>query len=168
SETGGRTAREDRGGGRRPGKREPTRTQESRDAARAEADVGRATEEAANKGSGVCSPRRHGKGEGYSTSQPHFQIRVILPRTGRTGSERRPSVYSTAWPQCPTIYEINTWVWLADLSAKYGTFIELSSVPAQEWDAIAEFGFDGVWLMGVWERSAAGIEGGHGDTSPLE
>ena len=26
-----------------------------------------------------------------------------------------------------------------------------------EWDAIAEFGFDSVWLMGVWERSPAGI-----------
>jgi hypothetical protein len=30
-------------------------------------------------------------------------------------------------------------------------------VPAREWDAIAEFGFDAVWLMGVWERSPAGI-----------
>jgi hypothetical protein len=33
----------------------------------------------------------------------------------------------------------------------------LASVPAREWDAIAGFGFDAVWLMGVWERSPAGI-----------
>jgi hypothetical protein len=61
------------------------------------------------------------------------------------------------WPRFPSVYEISTWVWLADLSRKYGTFIELGSVPPQEWDAIAEFGFDAVWLMGVWERSPAGI-----------
>ena len=63
----------------------------------------------------------------------------------------------TAWPRYPAVYEINTWVWLADLSAKHGTIVELGSVPPAEWDAIAEFGFDAVWLMGVWERSPAGI-----------
>lgn len=61
------------------------------------------------------------------------------------------------WPKYPTIYEINTWVWLSDLSTKYGKPIDLSSVPAADWDAIAGYGFDGVWLMGVWERSPAGI-----------
>src|SRR5271157_1400923 len=61
------------------------------------------------------------------------------------------------WPRYPTSYEINTWVWLSDLSQKHGTSIDLSSVPSAEWDAIAALGFDGVWLMGVWERSPAGI-----------
>lgn len=65
---------------------------------------------------------------------------------------------STKWPHHPSIYEIHTWVWLAELSAKYGTFVELGSVPAVEWDAIAEYGFDAVWLMGVWERSLAGTD----------
>jgi hypothetical protein len=63
----------------------------------------------------------------------------------------------STWPQFPSVYEISTWVWLADLSKKYATFIELGSVPPQEWDAIAALGFDSVWLMGVWERSPAGI-----------
>ena len=35
--------------------------------------------------------------------------------------------------------------------------IGLAGVPAAEWDAIAALGFDAVWLMGVWERSPAGI-----------
>jgi hypothetical protein len=61
------------------------------------------------------------------------------------------------WPRFPNVYEISTWVWLADLSKKYGSFIELGSVPSQEWDAIAALGFDAVWLMGVWERSPAGV-----------
>lgn len=62
-----------------------------------------------------------------------------------------------AWPRYPTIYEISTWAWLSELSLKAGDHVELGSVPAAEWDAIAEFGFDAVWLMGVWERSPAGI-----------
>jgi glycosidase len=57
----------------------------------------------------------------------------------------------------PFIYEINTWVWLDELSAHEGTPIDLASVPGNEWDAVAALGFDVVWLMGVWERSPAGI-----------
>jgi hypothetical protein len=55
------------------------------------------------------------------------------------------------------LYEINTWVWLCELSQKYGKRVDLSSVPLVEWDVIAAYGFDVVWLMGVWERSPAGI-----------
>ena len=63
----------------------------------------------------------------------------------------------SGWPRYPTIYEINTWVWLSELSTRAGTSVTLSSVPAAEWDALAAHGFDAVWLMGVWERSPAGI-----------
>jgi hypothetical protein len=63
----------------------------------------------------------------------------------------------SAWPPYPTVYEINTWVWLTDIDRKYGVDVNLSSVPSAEWDAIADYGFDSVWLMGVWERSSAGI-----------
>src|SRR4051812_15726729 len=61
------------------------------------------------------------------------------------------------WHRYPTIYEINTWVWLTELATKHGTSLNLANVPAIEWDAIASYGFDAVWLMGVWERSPAGI-----------
>jgi glycosidase len=67
-----------------------------------------------------------------------------------------PSAVSV-WPRYPTVYEINTWVWLWELSEKYGEAVDLSSVPAAEWDSIAAYGFDAVWLMGVWQRSPAGI-----------
>jgi hypothetical protein len=63
----------------------------------------------------------------------------------------------SGWPRYPTLYEINTWVWLSELSLKSGASVDLGSVPAAEWDAIARFGFDAVWFMGVWERSPAGI-----------
>ena len=64
---------------------------------------------------------------------------------------------STEWPARPIIYEINTWVWLNDLSNQYKRPITLDTVPSQEWDAIAALGVDAVWLMGVWERSPEGI-----------
>jgi Alpha amylase, catalytic domain len=62
------------------------------------------------------------------------------------------------WPKHPVIYEINTWVWLGELSRKYRKSVNLATVPKQEWDDIASHGFDAVWFMGVWERSPAGIE----------
>jgi hypothetical protein len=56
----------------------------------------------------------------------------------------------------PIIYEINTSVWLDDLGRRYGRPLHLGNVPAEEWDGLASWGFDAVWLMGVWERSPAG------------
>jgi hypothetical protein len=61
-----------------------------------------------------------------------------------------------AWPRNPRIYEINTWVWLQEFSQQYQRPVSLAEVPAAEWDALASWGFDAVWLMGVWERSPAG------------
>src|SRR5512137_2884766 len=63
-----------------------------------------------------------------------------------------------AWRRNPVIYEINTWVWLGELRKRYQRPVDLGTVPPQEWEAIAAHGFDAVWLMGVWERSPAGIE----------
>jgi hypothetical protein len=59
--------------------------------------------------------------------------------------------------RAPSVYEINTWVWLYDLRRDLGRSITLASVPAEVWDRIAALGFDAVWFMGVWERSPAGI-----------
>jgi glycosidase len=61
------------------------------------------------------------------------------------------------WKIRPIIYEINTWVWLDELRQKTGRQMDLASVPDAEWDTLASFGFDAVWLMGVWQRSPMGI-----------
>ena len=57
----------------------------------------------------------------------------------------------------PFLYEINTWPWLEAISHDEGRAIDLGSVPDRYWDEIADLGFDGVWLMGVWQRSPAGV-----------
>jgi len=59
----------------------------------------------------------------------------------------------STWSRHLVIYEINTWGWLSSMGSRIGRPIHLGSVPATEWDAIAKFGFEAVWLMGVWERS---------------
>ncbi|MFD5756039.1 alpha-amylase family glycosyl hydrolase [Streptomyces sp. NPDC127044] len=55
------------------------------------------------------------------------------------------------------IYEINTLVWLRELGHRYGRPVALGNVPGEVWDEVARPGVDTVWLMGVWERSPAGL-----------
>ncbi|MEU9166329.1 alpha-amylase [Streptomyces sp. NPDC048420] len=56
------------------------------------------------------------------------------------------------------IHEINTLVWLGELSRRHGRPVTLADVPGEVWDAVARPGVDTVWLMGVWERSPAGLK----------
>ncbi|TCO50688.1 alpha-amylase [Actinocrispum wychmicini] len=61
------------------------------------------------------------------------------------------------WPGQPVVYEVNTAVWLNAVARAVGRRVTLADVPASEWDAITPVGIDAVWLMGVWERSPAGL-----------
>ena len=53
------------------------------------------------------------------------------------------------------LYEINTAVWLRELSRRHQREINLANVPSAEIEALADWGFDAVWLMGVWQRGEA-------------
>jgi hypothetical protein len=70
-------------------------------------------------------------------------------------------------PPRPIIYEIHTFVWLEELSRRYQQALTLAEVPLGEWQAIAALGVDAVWLMGVWERSPAGIAIANANTTLL-
>src|SRR3954451_7647809 len=61
-------------------------------------------------------------------------------------------------PPRPTVYEIDTAVWLRRLTGDRERALALDEVPGAEWDALAALPVDAVWLMGVWERSPAGME----------
>jgi glycosidase len=65
---------------------------------------------------------------------------------------------TTGWPRQPVIYEVNTAVWLTELTRAAGTPVTLGTVGDDAWDAVTPSGVDAVWLMGVWERSPAGRE----------
>lgn len=62
------------------------------------------------------------------------------------------------WPNYPVVYEINAWLWLHELSQQAGHRITLAVVPQAELERLAALGFDGIWLMGVWQRSPAGCK----------
>jgi glycosidase len=50
----------------------------------------------------------------------------------------------------------NVYVWLDQLSKQYGrSMTRLDHVPDEELDTLARRGFTGLWLIGLWERSAA-------------
>ena len=50
----------------------------------------------------------------------------------------------------------NSYVWLEQLSRKYGRWIKtLDQIPDEELDILRDRGFTGLWLIGLWERSNA-------------
>ncbi|MFA3781767.1 alpha-amylase family glycosyl hydrolase [Melioribacteraceae bacterium 4301-Me] len=50
----------------------------------------------------------------------------------------------------------NVYVWLDQLSKKYQRTIKtLDQIPDEELDLLANWGFNGLWLIGIWERSSA-------------
>ena len=54
-------------------------------------------------------------------------------------------------PRYPSLYQINTRVWLNELSRRLGKAITLDDIPDQELDHLAEMGFDWIWLLSVWQ-----------------
>ncbi len=55
------------------------------------------------------------------------------------------------WPQHPVIYEINTWVWLRELSQKYQRPVNLCTVPQEEWDVRCDMAM--LMMSDVFERT---------------
>lgn len=50
----------------------------------------------------------------------------------------------------------NVYVWMDQLSEKYKrTISKLNDIPDQELDQLKDWGFTGLWLIGLWERSQA-------------
>jgi hypothetical protein len=74
--------------------------------------------------------------------------------TVRKAPSRSPALKMAVRPN-PHLYAIDTWVWLESLSAAAGKTIRLGTVPGKEWDRIAAWGLDLVYLMGIWQRSPA-------------
>ncbi|MEV4641454.1 alpha-amylase family glycosyl hydrolase [Actinoplanes sp. NPDC049548] len=64
----------------------------------------------------------------------------------------------TGWPLHPVVFEVNTVPWLAAMRPCLGPTATLADVPARVWDELAPVGTNAVWLMGVWERSPAGLD----------
>jgi len=74
------------------------------------------------------------------------------------GMEAEPERFSRDLDWMPKVVLIakNVYVWLDQLSRKYQRAIHrLDEIPDEELDILARWGFSGLWLIGVWERSQA-------------
>jgi glycosidase len=56
----------------------------------------------------------------------------------------------------PTLFQINTRVWLQRLSRETGKRVTLADIDDATLDGFAEQGFDWIWLLSVWQIGAAG------------
>jgi glycosidase len=59
-------------------------------------------------------------------------------------------------PRYPSLYQINTRVWLTELARARGRRATLDDIPDAELDRVAEMGFDWIWLLSVWRTGPAG------------
>jgi Alpha amylase, catalytic domain len=55
----------------------------------------------------------------------------------------------------PSLYQINTRVWLTRLSRQLGRPATLDDIPDRELDRFAELGFDFIWFLSVWQTGLA-------------
>ncbi len=55
----------------------------------------------------------------------------------------------------PSLYQINTRVWLTDLARRLGRPVTLDDIPDEELDHLANLGFDWIWLLSVWRTGPA-------------
>lgn len=51
----------------------------------------------------------------------------------------------------PLLYQVNTRVWLTELTHKKGTAATLDDLTDEELDKLKDYGFDWIWLLSVWQ-----------------
>jgi len=59
-------------------------------------------------------------------------------------------------PISPSLYQINTRVWLTELCQSLRRPATLDDIPDSELDQLAKMGLDWVWFLSVWQTGAAG------------
>ena len=56
----------------------------------------------------------------------------------------------------PSLYQINTRVWMTELAHGLGRAATLDDLPDSELDHLASLGFDWIWFLSVWQTGLAG------------
>jgi Alpha amylase, catalytic domain len=59
-------------------------------------------------------------------------------------------------PRYPSLFQVNTRVWLERLSREAGKRVTLADIDDTTIDDFAEKGFDWIWLLSVWQTGGAG------------
>jgi glycosidase len=85
-------------------------------------------------------------------------LKALAGKSMFAGSASEPERFShdTDWMPRVVIFAKSVYVWLDQLSKRYNRPIRrLDEVPNEELDRLASWGFTGLWLIGLWERSGA-------------
>ncbi len=81
---------------------------------------------------------------------------VQVPDYSRLDEEYERYSSDLDWMPSVVVLAKNAYVWLDQLSRQYGDHLHrLDHVPDAELDRLAASGFNGLWLIGLWERSRA-------------
>ncbi len=93
--------------------------------------------------------RRHGHGE----LKPDVPLQTFA---GGEYHEYERFSPDRDWMPRLVLIAKNSYVWLEQLSRKYGRWIKtLDQIPDEQLDLLRDRGFTGLWLIGLWERSRA-------------
>ena len=81
---------------------------------------------------------------------------AMVPVFGDPAHEYEKFSPDTAWMPQVVLMAKSTYVWLAQLSRRYGRHIgRLDEIPDEVLETLARRGLNALWLIGVWERSRA-------------
>jgi hypothetical protein len=64
--------------------------------------------------------------------------------------------WQTSLPRYPSLYQINTRLWLTELGRSLNRPATLDDIADAQLDRLSERGFDFVWLLSVWQTGPAG------------
>ncbi|HET6169444.1 MAG TPA: alpha-amylase family glycosyl hydrolase, partial [Terracidiphilus sp.] len=87
---------------------------------------------------------------------PSVTSQSDVPVFGDPAHEYEKFSADTAWMPSTVLIAKSTYVWLAQMSKRYGRHIgRLDEIPNEELATLARRGLNSLWLIGVWERSRA-------------
>jgi glycosidase len=75
--------------------------------------------------------------------------------TQRAAARALAAAALAAAPRYPSLYQINTRVWITALSRQLGRPATLEDIRDEDLDRLAERGFDWLWLLSVWQTGPA-------------
>ena len=61
----------------------------------------------------------------------------------------------------PSLYQVNTRVWMTQLAQALGRRATLDDIPDQELDRLASMGFDWIWFLSIWQTGELGRKISH-------
>ena len=114
-------------------------------------------------GGGAGDRSRFGGAKGWRDEGFEGDEYVGLEGRGAYGQEQQKPLHEyeafspdQAWMPNVVLIAKSTYVWLEQLSKKFGRHIfRLDQIPREELQLLADRGLNALWLIGLWERSTA-------------